>query len=63
MDDNLLVMYEYQIHERIRETVALDDKIVKLKKQIEILELTKKMRFYELDILKEQKISYEENYL
>lgn len=63
MTDNIKEMYLYQINERNREIIAIEEKMIKLEKQIEVLDMTKKLRFYEIAILKEQQSVFEENHL
>lgn len=63
MTDNIKEMYLYQISERNREIIAIEEKMIKLEKQIEVLDMTKKLRFYEIAILKEQQSVFEENHL
>ena len=63
MNDNINQMYSYQISERNREIIAIEEKMISLEKQIEVLDITKKLRRFEIDVLKEQRKQYEEKYL
>lgn len=63
MSEDLWRMFSYQIDERNKEIHSIEEKVKKFEKQIEILNLTKKLRYFEIDILNEQKDRYEEKYL
>ena len=63
MTDNIKEMYLYQISERNREIIAIEEKMIKLEKQIEVLDLTKKLKNFEISLLKEHKNDFEEKFL
>lgn len=63
MTDDIKQMYLYQISERNREIIAIEEKMIKLEKQIEVLDLTKKLKHFEISLLKEHKNDCEEKFL
>ncbi len=63
MSDDLFKMFSYQIEERNKEISDIEEKIARLDKQKEILIITKKLKFFEIDVLHEQKVEYKEKYL